>query len=433
MRIPHRQVKGLLIKISHPDCPGFLTVRKASLQGNKVFQVFIIERIGLAHIPPRIKLIIPDLLRGCPFCKKEHHSLHPGPEKGAAGTIQHGMEIAGFQQIPAQGLGRIIGIGEKGVLDHHRSPAPGLEKFDKMLEKEEGGLAGLDGEILLNLLAFLAPERRIGQDDVVAVLLLHMGEVLGQRVGMEDIGRLDPVQDQVHDGDDVGQALLFLAKERASFQRLQLGRAQLGWFAVPGIAEIIMGLAEEARRAAGPVIHGFADARPGDLDHGSNQGAGCVVLAAVAASIAHVLDLALIEMGELVFLLLGTEAELIHQIQGITQGIAALEFIADLGKDLPDLVLNGVRRSSSLPESPEIGKELAVHIVDQIIPGQGRIQISRPVRLFRSRPLGPAMLFLQDKAVFLPLQFRSQGPFLFQIIQVFKKEEPGGLLGIVQL
>ncbi|CAK8711027.1 hypothetical protein GMJAKD_00215 [Candidatus Electrothrix aarhusensis] len=204
MRIPHRQIKSLLIKIGQRNGPGFLTVRKPGLQRDKLLQIPIIERIGLTHIPSRIKLIIPDLPGGLPFFKKEHHSLHPSPKKGAAGAVQHRMEIAGFEQIPAQGLGRIIRVGKKGVFDHHRSPPPSLEELDEMLEKEEGGLAGLDGEILLNLLALLAAKRRISQDDVVAIFLLHMGEIVGQGVGMEDIRRINPMQDQIHDGDHIG-------------------------------------------------------------------------------------------------------------------------------------------------------------------------------------------------------------------------------------
>ncbi len=250
---------------------------------------------------------------------------------------------------------------------------------------------------------------------------------------MEDVRRVDPMQDQIHDGDHIGQALLLLAEEGTGLQGSQLARGQFRWFAVLIIAQIIMGFAEKTSRAAGPVIHGFADAGLADPDHCPNQGPGGVIFAPVAPGIAHVFDFTLIEMGKLVLFLLGTEAELIHQIQCIPQGIAALEFIADLGKDLPDLVLNGVRGSSPLAEAPEGGEEDTIDKVNQVIPGQGRIWISCPVSLFRGRPLRPAVLLLNDKTVFPSLQFARQGPFLLQVIQVFEKEEPGGLLGIVQL
>ena len=71
-----------------------------------------------------------------------------------------------------------------------RSPA-GLEDFDEVLEEEEGGLAGADGEVLLYLMTFLAAEGRISQHDVVAVLFLDVGDVVGERVGMDDVGSFD--------------------------------------------------------------------------------------------------------------------------------------------------------------------------------------------------------------------------------------------------
>ena len=57
----------------------------------------------------------------------------------------------------------------------------------------------LDGEVLLYLGAFLAAERRIGRIDVVAVILLNIGQVLGQGIGVHDVGRFNAVQDHVHD------------------------------------------------------------------------------------------------------------------------------------------------------------------------------------------------------------------------------------------
>ena len=60
-----------------------------------------------------------------------------------------------------------------------------------MLEEQERGLAGADGKVLLDFLALLAAERRVGEDDVEAVIFLDVGEVLGEGVGVDDIGRLD--------------------------------------------------------------------------------------------------------------------------------------------------------------------------------------------------------------------------------------------------
>ena len=97
-----------------------------------------------------------------------------------------------------------------------------------MLEEQEGGLASADGEVLLHFLAFLAAEGRIGQHHVVAVFLLNIGEVFGQRVGVDDVRCLDAVQDHVHDRDDIGERLLFLAVEGALLESLEVVGGQIG-------------------------------------------------------------------------------------------------------------------------------------------------------------------------------------------------------------
>ena len=76
-------------------------------------------------------------------------------------------------------------------------PAAVLPTDSEVLEEKEGGLAGSDREVLLHLGPFLAAEGRIGNDDVVAVLFLHFGEVPGERAGVDDVRRLDAVPDQL--------------------------------------------------------------------------------------------------------------------------------------------------------------------------------------------------------------------------------------------
>ena len=83
-----------------------------------------------------------------------------------------------------------------------------------MLQEEVGRFSGLNGEVLLDFLALTSTEGRIGQHDVVAVLLLDVHHVLVERVRVDDVGRINAVENQIHDTDDVRQALLFLAVER---------------------------------------------------------------------------------------------------------------------------------------------------------------------------------------------------------------------------
>ena len=113
------------------------------------------------------------------------------------------------------------------------------------------------GKFCCTSLRSLPPKGGLASDDVEAVLFLHVGEVLGERVGVDDVGRFDAVQDHVHDRDDVGEGLLFLPVEGALLQGAVLGGGALG---VLG-AEVIEGLAEEAGRADGGVADGLAELR----------------------------------------------------------------------------------------------------------------------------------------------------------------------------
>jgi hypothetical protein len=151
------------------------------------------------------------------------------------------VQIAAFKQFLAKSNRGVVSVRQERVLDDDGRAATSLYRLDEMLKEQERGFAGLYREILLDLRALLAPERRIGQDNVEAVLLLNVVDILGKRVGVENIWRLDAVQDHVHDRYDVGEALLLLAEECFLLEGLQvLGRqVRLG-------AQVIIGLAKEA-------------------------------------------------------------------------------------------------------------------------------------------------------------------------------------------
>ena len=82
-----------------------------------------------------------------------------------------------------------------------------------MLEEQESCLSGLNREIVLDLLTLLPAEWWIGENDVVAILLLDVCQVLRQSIRVYDIRSVDPMQDHVHDADDEGKRLLLLAVE----------------------------------------------------------------------------------------------------------------------------------------------------------------------------------------------------------------------------
>ena len=68
----------------------------------------------------------------------------------------------------------------------------------------------------------------------------------------------------------------------------------------------------------------LAELGPDGFDDGADERARGVVFAAVAARVAHVLDFRFVQVGQLVLLLLRTEAELVDVVDDLAQVGAGL-------------------------------------------------------------------------------------------------------------
>ncbi len=158
-----------------------------------------------------------------------------------------------------------------------------------------------------------------------------------------------------------------------------------------------------------------------------------VVLAAVAPGVAHVLDLGFVQVRELVLLLLGAEAEFVELVDDLAQVVAAGDLVLDLTEDLPDLVLDGVRPGGLALEAVEVREELAIDEVQEVVAGLRRIVVNRPVPALRRGPPIPSIRLLEDEGVLLPLQLGFDRLVLLQAVQIPQEQQPGGLLGVVQL
>lgn len=410
------------------DRPGVGTVGEGLLQFHELGQVVFVEGVGLAQVAVQVQLVEPDLPGGFALFEEQHHGLHPGTGEGASGQVQYGMQVAVFQQGLADGHGGVVGIAEKGVLDDHTGLATRLQDLDEVLQEEGGGLSGLDREVLLHLGAFLATEGRIGQHHVIAVLFLNVGQVFGQGIGMDDVGRFHTVEDHVHDADDVGQRFLLLAVKCSLLKYLRL-------LAGKGLAafQISEGLTKEARRAAGAVIDLVADPGGHHLDDGGDQRTGGVVFAAISPGVAHILDLVLVQVAHLVLLGVGAEAQLVDAVDHFPQVVATLDAVLELAEYLADLVLDGIGRLGTGLELPEVGEELVVDEVGEVIAGQGLVVVEFAVAAFGHGPAGPLELPVDNGRVGLAGEFGGGGAVFLQVIQVLEEEDPGGLLHIVQL
>ncbi len=73
-------------------------------------------------------------------------------------------------------------------------------------------------------LGALAPAKwRVGEDDIVPILLLDVIVVQLKCVCVDDVWSLDAVEDHVHQPDHISERLLFLAVKGAGLEFLAVG------------------------------------------------------------------------------------------------------------------------------------------------------------------------------------------------------------------
>jgi hypothetical protein len=231
------------------------------------------------------------------------------------------------------------------------------------------------------------------------------------------------------DRDHVGERLLLFARERLFLQVLILSGGPLGVF----VYQVVIGFAQEARAADSPVIDPLAQLGLDRPDDRANERPRGVVLAAVAASVPHVLDLGFVQVRELVLLLLAAEAKLVDVVDDLAQVRAGLDLVFDLAEDLADLVLDREGPGGLFLELAEVGEQLVVDKFDQVFASNRLLVIRRAIRFLGGRPSLPAVRLVEQVRVFFAVKRRDVGAVLLQTIQVFEKEEPGSLLGVIEL
>lgn len=423
MGVLDRQIVAL-VKLRDRHTPRILALRLALLQGDKLLEVCLGEGIGLAERTVEIQLVEPHLAGRLALPEEENHGLDARLED-ARRQIEHRMQVALLEQLAPQGYRRIVGVAQEGVLDDDARFAARPQILDEVFQKEIGGLARLDGEVLLHLAPLLASEGGIGKDVVEPVLLLDIGKILGERIGVDDVGRLHAVQNHVHRGDDEGQRLVILAGEGSLLQdAFVLGTPDL-------LVHVGIRFAQKACRAACTVVDRLADPGIDDPDDGADQRTRCVVFAAVASRIAHPVEAAFVPVGHLVALLGGLEVQFIHLLQYVAEVVAALDAVADLGEDDADLDFDGFR-GSRLLEFPQIGEELVVDELDEVVAHQrvGYVVVSLGIE--RDCPVVPAVPRGDNGCIEFVLQLGSDLSGLLEIVEVLEEEDPRGLLDVIQ-
>jgi hypothetical protein len=220
--ISYGEVEGVLVDGFGVDSPRFGRIGEGFPELNEFFQVVVVEGIGFAEIAARVELVVPDFAGGCAFIEEENDGFDSGALEDAAGIVENRVEIAAFEKQLAQADGGVVGVGEECIFDDDAAAAAGFENLDEVLEEEKSGFAGFDVEVLLDFLALATAEGRIGQDYLEAVFVLDVVDVFGERVGVQDVGGFDAVEDHVHDPNHVGQGFFFFAEEGAFLEGFEV-------------------------------------------------------------------------------------------------------------------------------------------------------------------------------------------------------------------
>ena len=119
-------------------------------------------------------------------------------------------------------------------------------------------------------------------------------------------------------------------------------------------------------------------------------------------------------------------------VDDLAQVVAALNTVFYLAEDFTDLVFDSVRAGGLLLEAVQVGEELAVDELDEVVAGEGGVVIDLAVFALERGPRFPAVGLVEDVGVFFTVEGGFGGFVVFEGVEVFQEEQPGGLLGVVE-
>jgi hypothetical protein len=120
-------------------------------------------------------------------------------------------------------------------------------------------------------------------------------------------------------------------------------------------------------------------------------------------------------------------------VDDLTQVITAADLVLQLAEDLADLVFNRVRTAGLLFDAVQVWEQLPVDEITQVVTSHRAVVVDLAVLALRCGPFIPAIAPVEDIAVFPAIQPRLGRLVLLQPVQVFQEQQPGGLLGVIQL
>ncbi len=106
--------------------------------------------------------------------------------------------------------------------------------------------------------------------------------------------------------------------------------------------------------------------------------------------------------------------------------------VLDLAENLTDLVFKRIGAGGALPETMQIRKQLEINEISQVIAFQGFFVVEPAIGAFGRSPLFPAVRLVENIAVWFAGQRRFGGFILLKAVEVFQKQQPRGLFGVIE-
>lgn len=119
-------------------------------------------------------------------------------------------------------------------------------------------------------------------------------------------------------------------------------------------------------------------------------------------------------------------------VDDFAQVVAAGNPVLNLAEDFANLVFDSIRAAGALAKTVEVGKELLVDEIAEIIACHRLVVIELIILVLGCGPAFPSVGLVENVGVFLLVQRGLVGLVLFQTIEVLQEQEPGGLFGVVE-
>ncbi|MEI2707320.1 MAG: hypothetical protein V9E89_19250 [Ilumatobacteraceae bacterium] len=172
------------------------------------------------------QVVVPDALGLLALGEEQQVGLHAraSGREDPARQAHDCPKVAFVDQLALRlNEGAFVGPEQHAFVENDGAGALRSQLGKDVLDEQHLRRAGLEGKVLLRVLAFLSAEWRVGQDDIELLRRLVEQRAVGrparEGVAMPEIGLVDPVQNEVGQRDRDDEVLLFATEEGVVLQR----------------------------------------------------------------------------------------------------------------------------------------------------------------------------------------------------------------------